>query len=130
MIDASSGASRRLTDGAAQEKWPTWAADGQSIYFASTRSGSWQIWKVKATGGDPVQITHNGGLKAWESSDGSAVYYSSESGGQRAIWRMPVRGGEPTLVLRFPRDTHWGGEWILKPEGNLLAERRRVTAGD
>lgn len=117
VIDTSSGSSRRLTDGAAQEKWPTWAADGQSIYLGSTRSGSWQIWKVRVTSGDPVQISHNGGLKAWESSDGSAVYYSSESAGQSAIWRMPVRGGEPTLVLRLPRGTPWGGEWILKPDG-------------
>ena len=124
VIDTSSGASRRLTDGTAQEKWPTWAADGQSIYFASTRSGSWQIWKVKVAGGDLVQITHSGGLKAWESSDGSAVYYSSESAGQRAIWRMPVRGGEPTLVLRLPLHTMWGGEWILKPDGIYwLSER-------
>jgi len=117
VIDAFSGASRRLSDGAGLEKWPTWAADGESIYYASTRSGSWQIWRVKAAGGGPEQITRNGGLKAWESSDGSHLYYSSESAGQSAIWRMPVKGGEPTLVLRLPRGTPWGGEWILKPQG-------------
>jgi len=127
VIDASSGTSRQLTDAAALEKWPTWAADGQSIYFASTRSGSWQIWKVNAAGGDPVQITQNGGLKAWESSDGSVVYYSSESAGQSAIWRMPVPGGAPTLVLRLPRNTPWGGEWILKPEGIYWVNQRPAS---
>ena len=117
VIDASSGASRRLTDGAALEKWPTWAADGQSIYYASNRSGTWQIWKVSLAGGAPVQITHRGGLKAWESIDGSLIYYSRESAAESAIWRMPVRGGDPALVLRLPRGTSWGGEWIVKPEG-------------
>ena len=117
VIDPASGASRRLTEAVGLQKWPTWAADGQSIYFASTRSGSWQIWRVGVAGGDPVQVTRDGGLKAWESSDGSFLYYSREASRQTAIWRMPVQGGEPSLVLRLPEGTPWGGEWILKRDG-------------
>ena len=124
VIDASSGTSRRLTHGTALEKWPTWSADGQSIYFGSNRSGSWQIWKISAAGGDPDQVTRNGGLKAWESSDGAVLYYSSETGGQTAIWRTPVDGGTPSMVFPFPRGTAWGGEWILKPGGIYWVNER------
>lgn len=117
VVDASSGASRRLTSGTTQERWPTWSSDGASIYYAANTSGSWQIWKIPAAGGEPVQVTHNGGLKVWASSDGSFLYYSSEWAKQSGVWRMPLSGGAPTLVLRFPPDTPWGGEWIVRPEG-------------
>ena len=67
---------------------PTWSADGQSIYFTSLRSGGpRQIWRIAAEGGEPVQITRDGGAKAWESSDGRFLYYGDDT---PAIWRMPA----------------------------------------
>jgi eukaryotic-like serine/threonine-protein kinase len=36
---------------------PAWSADGRSIYYASSRSGTVNIWKIPATGGEPEQIT-------------------------------------------------------------------------
>ena len=114
VADAATGTSRRITSGATHGHWPTWSADGQSIYFASTRSGEWQIWRMAVVGGEPVQVTDDGGLKAWESSDGSLLYYSND---RHAIWRMPARGGTPTLALRLPDKTSFGGEWILRSNG-------------
>ena len=43
VADATTGATRRVTSGAALEQWPTWSADGQSIYFASTQGGDWHV---------------------------------------------------------------------------------------
>ena len=59
VISANGGAPRRLTTEPAVDKWPCWSRDGQSIYFASHRSGTSEIWKMSATGGDAVQITRN-----------------------------------------------------------------------
>jgi hypothetical protein len=53
-------------------------------------------------------------LKAWESSDGRFLYYSND---QPAIWRMPAEGGNSKLVLSFPSETAWGGEWALSDAG-------------
>ena len=36
---------------------PSWSIDGQWIYFASNRTGDWQIWKMPSAGGTPEQIT-------------------------------------------------------------------------
>jgi Tol biopolymer transport system component/predicted Ser/Thr protein kinase len=118
VADVSTGGSRRITSGPTLDYWPTWSADGQSIYFASTRSGGWQTWQVSAQVGPPLQVTQDGGIRAWESSDGASLYYTkSSSNGERAIWRRPSRGGEATLVFRLPDNTTWGGEWMPRPDG-------------
>jgi len=53
----------RLTDLAANAGSAEWSADGNSLYFLSNRSGSNQVWRVAARGGDaprdePMQVTH------------------------------------------------------------------------
>jgi dipeptidyl aminopeptidase/acylaminoacyl peptidase len=48
---------RQLTTDPAADSDPCWSADGKSIYFLSTRSGSSQIWKLPAIGGDASQVT-------------------------------------------------------------------------
>ncbi len=47
----------QLTTGDAADTSPRWAPDGSSVFFLSTRSGSSQIWRLPAAGGEPVQVT-------------------------------------------------------------------------
>ncbi|HEY9421088.1 MAG TPA: S9 family peptidase [Thermoanaerobaculia bacterium] len=48
----------RLTSDPASDNNPRWAPDGGSLYFLSTRSGSSQVWRQPAGGGDAVQVTN------------------------------------------------------------------------
>jgi len=73
--------------------------------FGSARSGSWQVWKMPADGGQPVQVTTNGGHEAFESRDGKYVYYSKGEGA--GIWRVPAKGGEETQVMDHATMGHW-----------------------
>ncbi len=114
VVNVSTGATNRITWGSSRDQFPTWSADGTSVYFASDRSGMWQVWKTPAAGGEPVQVTRDGGIKAWESNDGRSLYYADTT---RGIWQMPADGGQPTLILQQPEGTAWGGEWIPTPEG-------------
>jgi Tol biopolymer transport system component len=107
---------RRLTD--RSDGWPWWSRDGQWIYVANA---SWRgragIWKIPAPGGDPVDITAQGALRAEESFDGRSLYFSKLGGG---IWRMPVRGGEASLIVPnfywdFGQDVR--GYWRVAQEG-------------
>ena len=75
---------------------PSWSRDGKWIYFASTQSGAWQVWKVPSSGGTPVQVTQHGGHAALESLDGKYVYYAKTPMAEPEIWRAPVAGGEET----------------------------------
>ena len=53
----ATGAVERLTDLKSQNTAPQWSADGKSIYFLSNRSGSMQLWQMKADGSDAEQIS-------------------------------------------------------------------------
>lgn len=48
---------RRLTSDPAGDFDPLWSADGKTVYFLSTRSGSSQVWKISTGGGEAFQVT-------------------------------------------------------------------------
>ncbi|HEY7333674.1 MAG TPA: DPP IV N-terminal domain-containing protein [Bryobacteraceae bacterium] len=91
---------------------PTWTRDGRWIYFGSGRSGTVQLWKMPAGGGDAVQITKSGGADVRESADGS-IYYTKVGEAGAGLWRMATKGGDETKIL----DTPWSGFWDLAPKG-------------
>jgi Tol biopolymer transport system component len=66
---------------------PSWSADGEFIYFASNRTGRWEIWRVDLSGGRPLQLTNNGGYMSRESRDGKWLYFSKYM--RDSIWRTP-----------------------------------------
>jgi dipeptidyl aminopeptidase/acylaminoacyl peptidase len=49
---------RRLTSHEASDSQPRWSADGRSLYFVSTRSGSAQVWRLSLEGGEAQPVTH------------------------------------------------------------------------
>lgn len=48
---------RRLTTHPESDGSAEWSADGREIYFLSTRSGSSQVWRLPANGGEAIQVT-------------------------------------------------------------------------
>lgn len=92
LIERDNAQPRRLTSDAAEEIAPSFSRDERWIYFGSNADGSWQIWKLPVAGGAPIQITHNGGLVARESSDGKKLYFTRRN--EPGLWQMPVIGGE------------------------------------
>ncbi|MFD2365574.1 prolyl oligopeptidase family serine peptidase [Pseudoduganella sp. GCM10020061] len=48
---------KRLTFSESSSSNPQWSPKGDAVYFLSSRSGSSQVWRVPAAGGDPVQVT-------------------------------------------------------------------------
>jgi dipeptidyl aminopeptidase/acylaminoacyl peptidase len=47
----------RLTTGDSTDTSPRWAPDGKSVFFLSSRSGTKQVWRLPAGGGEAAQIT-------------------------------------------------------------------------
>jgi len=56
-LSQSNTADIQLTNHKSTEHDVVWSNDGQSIYFLSERSGSAQVWQLKLSGGEAIQIT-------------------------------------------------------------------------
>jgi Tol biopolymer transport system component len=92
VIQADGSGLRRLTDHPAQDVVPSWSKDGRWIYFSSNRRGSgggtagtYQVWKVDAAGGEPQQVTADGGFVAFEAPDGR-LYYTKTNAVTSSLW--------------------------------------------
>jgi tricorn protease len=79
-----------------QDVYPMWGRDGQ-IYFASERSGHFNIWRIASTGGVPQQVTRHtadGVQFPSMSPDGSTIAYENEF----ELWTVKVGQTTPTKV--------------------------------
>jgi Tol biopolymer transport system component len=75
----------------------SWSRDGKWIYFTSARSGPYETWKVRIDGGDPIQVTHTGGVGARESPDGRFLFVMKV--GSPAILRLSMENGEEEKLI-------------------------------
>jgi hypothetical protein len=65
-------------------------------------------------GGEPVQVTKQGGRTAFESADGQFIYYAKTP--EREIWRMPLAGGQESPLSPRIHVEHWSG-WSVSDNG-------------
>ena len=89
----------RLTSHPGNDVCPVYSNDGRWVYFASTRTGDYRVWKVPADGGEPVAVTTGSGHVSEESPDGVWLYFTRNWDISTELWRVPVRGGTETRVV-------------------------------
>lgn len=151
-ITPNGGGLRQLTKTPESDVAPRFSRDGRWIYFASNRSGRWQVWRKSMAGGPARQVTQNGGFAAQEGPEGTYLYYVKKD--EPGLWRRPLRLPRidtlrtDTLLSTPPGSTSSGSDAPRKPplrdgapdEPSLLstllgshfllegAEEERVTA--
>jgi len=96
---------RLLQGGDFDNDAPRFSGNGRWIYFASNRTGSWEVWKMSVSGGDATPITHHGGYKALESPDNKFVLFAKLD--EPGLWSVPVEGGAERLVTDRLRKGYW-----------------------
>ena len=72
----------QLTSGLVGEAGPTWSQNGGSIAFISDASGDYDIWKIPAEGGMPVQLRGAIGFDEYDpaySNNGQYIAYEGAS---------------------------------------------------
>jgi Tol biopolymer transport system component len=121
VISAEGGAARRLTDTPSRDVLPSWSADGKFVYFTSNRTGDYQLWRVPATGGEPVQITRKGAFESFAAPDGKTILYTSGNSG-KGIWQVGIDGGEENPVAELANAGFWRS-WVVTESGVYYISR-------
>jgi Tol biopolymer transport system component len=99
IVPSTGGKARNLTNHPALDSFPSFSRDGKWIYFNSNRTGEDRIWKMPASGGEPVPVTNFVGYAPLESPDGAWLYYTDAAFTPGGLWRIPVAGGAPAAKL-------------------------------
>jgi Tol biopolymer transport system component len=79
----------------------SFSPDSRMIAFASTKSGSQEIWVKPVEGGEPIQVTRNGFFNqypVWSPSGNDIAFFSNRLG-NNGIWRTSFAGGEQVQMV-------------------------------
>jgi Tol biopolymer transport system component/DNA-binding winged helix-turn-helix (wHTH) protein len=102
------------------EHTPDYSRDGKRLAFASTRSGSEEIWIANSDGSTPLQVTSMGGPHCsnpkW-SPDGRTILFVSRRAGSADLYLLEPDTGKLTKLTNDPGDeaeAGWSrdGRWI------------------
>jgi dipeptidyl aminopeptidase/acylaminoacyl peptidase len=85
---------------------PAWSPDGKEIVISTNFTGRFNLWKVNATGGWPIQLVQSEDSQSnplW-SRDGKWIVYQQDVGGHEVydIYAVPSGGGQPINLSNTP----------------------------
>jgi len=116
------------------ERDPAWSADGKTIAFsATTASGEFDVWIVRANGGMPDRVTSMPGDERWPSwtRDGRLVFSHRAPKGSWQLFVAATDGGAATPLVAVPEAAEWQG--VVSPDGRRVAfvsDRDPDNSGD
>lgn len=88
VFDISASTMDRLTSHPSSDRTATFDPAGDYIYFSSSRTGRWEIWRQQARSGAAEHVTTDGGFRPLISEDGSFLYFTKRE--EPGVWRRSL----------------------------------------
>ena len=128
IVNLTAGTRTRLVgDGSGASFWPKWAHDGESVVFASNADGSWNLYRVDASGrGTPEVLLQREGMQVPQSiaPSGDLLFLDrAPNQGNDDLWLLS-RTGEPSPFLATSFREH---EAHFSPDGRFVAYASNET---
>jgi len=98
-----------------------WSRDGKRLFFASNRSGDWEIYSVPASGGAAVRVLTRKGnqFPASFAPDGTLMFNERIKGRTGAALMTLAPDGTVRPFLEGPSSSSVGGQF--SPDGSMVA---------
>ncbi|MGD2215726.1 MAG: PDZ domain-containing protein, partial [Gemmatimonadales bacterium] len=119
-VEQTGGAAERLTDGPAEDDFPVFSPDGQSIAFSRRGVDDWDVYVIGAGGGEPRQLTYHPELdiaRGW-TPDGLSVLFTSHRD-EEALFRLYSIAIDGVFPQPLPLPRGWSGSY--SPDGERIA---------
>src|SRR5262249_33727230 len=102
---------------------PRLSPDGHTVAFSSPVAGIEQVFVMLTSGGEPLQLTSDEGVKIVRSfsPDGTEIFYRRQFG-REEIWGVPTLGGTPSRFIS-------GDLLTFSPDGSSVFFTRRDVRG-
>src|SRR5215471_13843566 len=102
---------------------PAWSPDGREVVFTTNMTGRFNLWKVPADGGWPIQLLESDDRQSgavW-SPDGKWIVFQQDFGGGEIfdLFAVSSDGGELINVTNSPDISETDAKW--SPNGSMLA---------
>ena len=123
VSDGAAGAEpRRLTFDERLVDGIDWTPDGRSILFSSNRSGTDEMWRIPAFGGQPEGLAIGEGQHPSISRDGQRLAFARSSSNYN-IWRVsgPAATGKRTEPTKLIASTKRQYQPQFSPDGKRIA---------
>jgi dipeptidyl aminopeptidase/acylaminoacyl peptidase len=100
-----------------------WSPDGKQIVMSTNFTGRFNLWKVNAAGGWPIQLLQSDDRQSFPlwSPDGKWIIYQQDSGGNEMsdLYAVPANGGQPVNLTNTPHISE-DYPWFSR-DGSMLA---------
>jgi len=101
----------------------SWSPDGKNIVFSTNLTGRFNLWKVSASGGFPVQlaVAEDRQVSPMWSPDGKWIAWQQDRGGNEAydIYVEPAAGGAPINITNTADVSETGARF--SPDSSRMA---------